>query len=104
MPFEDSFETDDAQVITREVLNRLVRDCGERQVELFVRHAFLGEDREKLAVQAGFRNADSISVVKSRLMPKFKALIELVLQEDYLGKMKLSPNRIQFLPPYLKWL
>ena len=104
VPFDDSFETDDTRVITREALNRLVQECGERQVELFVRHAFLGEDREKLAVQAGFRNADSISVVKSRLMPKFRAIMDLVLQEDYLGKMKLSPNRIQFLTPYLKWL
>ena len=104
VPFDDSLGTDDARVITREVLNRLVRDCGERQVELFVRHVFLGEVREKLAVQAGFRNADSISVVKSRLMPKFKALLNLVLQEDYLGKMTISPDRLQFLTPYLKWL
>ena len=104
VPFDDSFETDDAQVITREALNRLVQECGERQVELFARHALLGEDRETLAVQAGFRNADSISVVKSRLMPKFKAIMDLVLQEDYLGKMKISPDRLQFLKPHLKWL
>ena len=103
-PFDDSFETDDARVITREALNRLVQECGERPVELFARHVLLGEDRQKLALQAGFRNADSISVIKSRLMPKFKAIMELVLQEDYLGKMKISPDRLQFLKPYLKWL
>ena len=104
VPFDDSFETDDAQVITRETLNRLVQECGERQVELFARHVFLDEDRQKLAVEAGFRNADSISVVKSRLMPKFKAIMVLVLQEDYLGKMKISPDRLQFLKTYLEWL
>ena len=39
-------DKEDGRIVLREALNRLVRDCGEKTLELLVRYAILGEDRE----------------------------------------------------------
>ena len=65
------------------------------------------EDRQKLAEEYSHgekANADRVSVIKNRWLPRLLMHAKCVVREDEEGTLKLSPNRIAFLKPYIKWL
>ena len=96
----------DAQFVFREALNRLALECGREQLEILVRFVLAEEDRQKLAEEysrGGKANADRVSVIKNRWLPRLLMHAKCVVKEDEEGTLKLSPNRIAFLKPYIKW-
>ncbi len=104
---EFSFTGTDAQFVFREALNRLALECGREQLEILARFVFAEEDRQKLAEEyshGGKANADRVSVIKNRWLPRLLMHAKSVVREDEEGSLKLSPNRIAFLKPYVKWL
>ena len=93
----------DAQFVMREALNRLVVESDERTVTLLVRYALLNENREALADEYQML-PNNVCVLKSRWWPRLVGLGKEVMREDLAGKLKVSPNRLGFLKPYLKWI
>ncbi len=96
-------DEEDAQIWVREGLCRLAKDCGQKQLEILARFVLAEEDREELAREYGIK-PDSVSVIKNRWLPKLRSYTEMAMKEDLNGQMTTSPNRIQFLKPFLKWL
>ena len=104
---EFSYTRNDARFVFREALNRLALECGREQLEILARFVLAEEDREKLAEEyshGGKANADRVSVIKNRWLPRLLMHAKSVVREDEEGILKLSPNRIAFLKPYIKWL
>ena len=107
---EFSYTRNDARFVFREALNRLALECGREQLEILARYVLAEEDRRELARlyshtdEGETVNADRVSVIKNRWLPRLMAHAKQVVLEDEQGVLKLSPNRIGFLKPYLKWL
>lgn len=104
---EFSYTRTDAQFVFREALNRLALECGREQLEILARFVLAEEDRQKLAEEYSHgekANADRVSVIKNRWLPRLLMHAKCVVREDEEGTLKLSPNRIAFLKPYIKWL
>ena len=97
------YKDEDGQFVMREALNRLVVESDERTVELLVRYALLDEDREALAEEFQMQ-PNNVSVLKSRWWPRLVGIGKAVVREDLDGSLKASPNRLDFLKPYLKWI
>lgn len=95
-------ENEDEQFVTREALNRLALKCDQRTMVLLVRYG-LGESREDLAKEYKER-PNYISLVKNHWGRRYDAIRNMVWHEDEEGTLKLSPDRIGFLKPYLTWL
>ena len=93
----------DGRVVMREALNRLVVECEKKTIELLVRYVLLGEDREALADEYNML-PNNVSVLKSRWWPRLIGLGKEVAREDVEGTLKVSPNRLDFLKPYLEWI
>ena len=109
-PSKPTVLREDARVVFREALNRLALECGREQLEILARYVLAEEDRRELARlyshgdEGETVNADRVSVIKNRWLPRLMAHAKQVVLEDEQGVLKLSPNRISFLKPYLKWL
>ena len=115
---EFDYSQEDSRLVAREALARLSRECPPKELELLVRYVLVerphdlgkpGEKREyraKLAKEYGYKNADSLSVIRNRWLPRLRAHVRNVLIEDNQGRLELSSNydRISFLKPYLEWL
>ncbi|MBQ7178330.1 MAG: hypothetical protein IJS08_13020 [Victivallales bacterium] len=97
-----SLESEDECFVTREALNRLALRCDKRTMVILVRYG-LGEKREDLAKEYKER-PNYISLVKNHWGKRYDAIRNMVLHEDEEGTLKLSPDRIDFLKPYLEWL
>ncbi len=96
------FSASDIRLLVKEALNRLARECEKRKVELLVRYVLLEEDRDAVARAYG-ETPDNVSLIKTRWLPRLKAHLKDAIREDEAGKLVLSPNRIDFLKPLLKW-
>ena len=74
----------------------------KKTLEILVRFVVNRENREGLAREYGVEN-DYVSVVKTRYLKLFQALVGNVMREDEEGKLRFSNNDISFLEPYMKW-
>ena len=98
-----AFENEDAQLITREALNRFAKECDERTIELLVRYMMLKQDREAVASHFGM-TPDNVSLIKNRWWSRLVTHAHQALHEDEKGQLVLSPMHVAFLRPLLPWL
>ena len=96
-------EKDGAQIITREALNRLAKECDERTLEILVRYVMMKQEREAVASLFGM-TPDNVSLTKNRWWPRLVTHAHQALHEDANGQLVLSPMRVAFLRPLLPWL
>ena len=97
-------EMEDIRLMVKEALNRLLGQCDKRKVEMLVRYALLGEDRELLAEEFGER-PDYLSTVKHNLLPKLQYHLRAVMREDEDGRLTFSSdNRTRYLRHHIEWL
>ena len=96
-------DADDEKLIAMEAIRRLTKQIRDKvKIELLVRFVINKESRQELAREYGVSN-DSVSLQKTRYLPRLQQLVRDVWMEDEEGKLKFSSTDISFLTPYVNW-
>ena len=95
------YTSEDAMLVLGETLRRMYRvNKNERQLQIFAMYVLKKVDRDEVAEYFG-ESPDYVSLVKTRLYPKFLDILADVEREDYEGHLKLSDKSLAFLNPIL---